>query len=138
MRKMKQSTLKPFLSLPSSSESDEESAYAPSPQKSALKLPEMWTRVRSRDTLSHQRITVFDIDNDLDKDKVLKRVREGAVREQGSFLFDPDEWKGRDDELTIKKSELSEDQLRDYARIATEVRQNFMGRAEAGSEESKG
>ena len=47
--KAKQSTLKAFLNLSSDSGSDEESQYVPSPQKSVLKIPEMWTRVKSRE-----------------------------------------------------------------------------------------
>ena len=97
----------------------------------------MWTRVRSRDLLSHQRITVFDIEKDLETDKVLKRVREGAARERGTFLFDPDSWKGRDEELKFDEHQLAVDELRDYARVATEVRQKFKERAEVHSEGSK-
>ena len=59
--------------------------------------------------MSHQRITAFDIEKDLETDKVLKAVRTGATRENGEFLFDPDLWKGKSDELTIDKSKLSED-----------------------------
>ena len=97
----------------------------------------MWTRVRSRDLLSHQRITVFDIEKDLETDKVLKRVREGAVREQGTFLFDPDSWKGRDEELKLDSHKLAAEELRDYARIATDVRKKFKERAETHSEGNK-
>ena len=43
---------------------------------------------------------------------MLKRVREGAVREQGNFLFDPDSWKGKDEELKFDKFKLSNDDLR--------------------------
>lgn len=75
--------------------------------------------------MSHQRITVFDIEKDLDTDKVLKAVRTGSIRDGGEILFDPDLWKGKDDELTIDGSKLPEDELRTYAKIATEVRQKF-------------
>ena len=98
----KQLTLKSFLALSSSSEEAEESQYTPSPQKSANKLPETWTRVVSRESMSHGKITVFDIEKDLEADKVLQRVRSGAIREPGTLLFDPDEWKGRGDELKFQ------------------------------------
>ena len=75
--------------------------------------------------MSHQRITVFDIEKDLEKDKVLKAVRAGSNRESGEVIFDPDEWKGRSDELTIEQSKLSEGELWKYALMATEVRQKF-------------
>ena len=127
----KQTTLKSFLQLSSDSEPDDISQYTPSPQKSALKIPDQWTRIRSRESMSHGKITVFDIEKDLEADKVLKRVRLGATREQGSFLFDPDLWKGREDELKLEQCKLSEDELRNYARIATSVRKKLKERAEA-------
>ncbi len=133
----KQTTLKGFLQLDSDSEHEEVSVYTPSPQKGATKLPEMWTRVVSRDLMSHQRITVFDIEKDLNSDKVLKAVRSGAARESGEFVFDPDEWKGKSDELKIADHTLSEEQLRLYAGIATEVRRKFQEKADAALDEGK-
>ena len=97
----------------------------------------MWTRVKSRDEICHQRITVFDIEKDLTSDKVLKRVREGATREHGAFLFDPDSWKGRNDELKLDQCKLVEDELRSYAVIATEIRQKLKAKAEFLAEENK-
>ena len=107
--KAKQSTLKAFLNLSSASESDEESQYAPSPQKSVLKLPEMWTRVKSREAMCHSRVTVFDIEKDLDKDRVLKTVRAGAARGTNEMLFDPETWKGREKQLTKQEAALPPD-----------------------------
>ena len=127
--KQKQTTLKAFLSLSSSSQSEEESEYTPSPKKSALKLPEMWTRVVSRYQTTHQRITVFDIEKDIETDKVHKQIRAGSFRENDAFLFDPDEWKGRDDELKFDRHRLSEAKLREYATLATGIRQRFTDRA---------
>ena len=75
--------------------------------------------------MSHHRITVFDIEKDLASDKVLQRVRSGAIQQSGVLLFDPDEWKGRSDELKFEKCTLSEDKLRSYAIIATEIRKKF-------------
>ena len=99
--KTKQTTLNRYLNLSSDSEPDEESVYHPTPQKSVLKVPDQWTRVKSRESLSHGKISVFDIEKDLEADKVLKIVRKGAVREQGSILFDPDSYKGRNEELKL-------------------------------------
>ena len=42
-----QTTLNAFLQLSSDSEPDNESEYHPTPQKSALKVPDQWTRVKS-------------------------------------------------------------------------------------------
>ena len=41
------------------------------------------------------------------------------------FLFDPVEWKGRDSDLKFNKSKLTEDRLRQYAAIATDIRYKF-------------
>ena len=81
--------------------------------------------------MTHDPIKVFDIEKDLEVDKVLKQVRKGATREQGAILFDPDAWKGRDEELKIDKCKLSEEELRNYARVATEIRQELKVRAES-------
>ena len=136
--KPKQTTLKAFLQLSSSSESDEESQYTPSPHKAVTKIPEMWTRVKNRDQMSHQRISAFDIEKDLDTDKVLKAVRTGSTRDNGEILFDPDLWKGKDAELTIDKCKLPEDELRAYAILATEIRQKFQDKVDDSIEERKG
>ena len=45
---MKQTNLKSFLSIMSPVQSESDSEYSPSPKKSDLKLPEMWTRIKSR------------------------------------------------------------------------------------------
>jgi len=129
--KKKQTTLSAFLNLDSESESSEESQYHPSPQKSVLKLPEMWTRVKPRHEMSHSRVKVFDIDADLEKDKVLKQVRAGAVRGTNEVLFDPDEYKGRDDELTKERQALKPETLLHYARLATKSRAYFTAQATA-------
>lgn len=129
--KTKQSTLKNFLDLESDSDSEEVSVYTPTPQKAATKLPEMWTRVKNREQMPHQRITAFDIEKDLDTDKVLKAVRKGSTRQNGDFLFDPDLWKGKTEELTIDNYKLSEDELRLYGKTATEIRQRFKDKADA-------
>ena len=45
-------------------------------------------------------------------------------------MFDPDAWKGRDEELKFDQCALSKDELRKYARIATDVRKVFKSNAE--------
>ena len=86
----------------------------------------------------HDSTRVFDIEKDLDADRVLKQVRKGAVREQGAILFDPDAWKGRDEELKMDKCKLSEDELRNYAKVATEIRQMLKVKAESSRENGRG
>ena len=77
---VKQTTLDDFLAPSSESEDDEVGGPHPSLQKPSQKLPEMWSRVRSREQMPHERITVFDIEKDLAQDKVFKAVRETASR----------------------------------------------------------
>ena len=79
----------------------------------------------------HDPIRVFDLEKDLATDKELQRVRKAANREPAPILFDPDEFKGRSDELVFDKCRLSEDELRKYAKIATEIRQKLKSKAEA-------
>ena len=43
-------------------------------------IPDIWTRVKSRDLMSHERIAAFDIAKDLETDKVLKQVRTGSTK----------------------------------------------------------
>ena len=40
---------------------------------------------------------------------MLKAVRAGSTRENGVFLFDPDLWKGKSDELKIAECKLPEE-----------------------------
>ena len=116
---IKQTTLARFLNLPSASDSSDESAYSPSEEIRSKAIPSQWTRVRSRAQMSGKRVTVFDIQKDLDVDKALKAVRKGAVRKDGELLFDPDEWKGRSEELTIEHCGLQPDALREHAVLAS-------------------
>ena len=81
----------------------------------------MWTRVKNRDEM-HRRITVFDIEKDLASDNSLKAVQRMSTRKLGEVLFDPDEWKGKGDDLTIEYHKLSSGQLLNYAKLATKVR----------------
>ena len=78
--------------------------------------------------MSHSRVTVFDIEKDLDKDRVLKTVRAGAARGTNEMLFDPETWKGRENELTKEQAALTPDQLYHYAKVATEARKDFSER----------
>ena len=47
------------------------------------------------------RVTIYDIQKDLESDKVLKTIRRSSARESSELVFDPDVWKGRKDELTF-------------------------------------
>ena len=72
---MKQTKLDAFLSSQHSQDSDSDSEFVPSPKKSSRKLPEVWTRVKPRHLSVSERVTVFNIENDLDRDRILQQVR---------------------------------------------------------------
>jgi len=91
----------------------------------------MWTRVKGREEMSHSRVTVFDIDKDLEKDRVLKTVRAGAARGTNEMLFDPETFKGQEHALTKDQQRLPHDQLYHYAKVATQARQHFSEKAAA-------
>ena len=123
--KLKQTTLKKFLPRESDSDSSEMSVYTPSPQKGAPKIPEQWTRVVNREQMSYDKIWIWNIEKDLADDRVRKTVRARTTIDEGDILFDPDLWKGKFDELKISANKLSEDGLRSYAMLATEIRRKF-------------
>ena len=115
----------------SSSDEEDLSVYEPSKKKSLFDRPMHWTRVRAVEGASTKRVTVFNVEDDLQADKALQQVRKGAVRELGQMLFDPDEFKGTEDQLTMADHRLSSDQLLEYAKMATAIRRDLISRAEA-------
>ena len=124
--------------MESDSEDSYESEYTPSPKKSANAVPDQWTRVKNVAEMIDKRVTIFDIEKDLNADKVLKAVRAGSAREHGAVLFDPDEWKGKSEELKIQQHALPESKLREYAMLATKLRRQLQTKAdEAAAEEEK-
>ena len=89
--------------------SDEESNYVPSKSKSLFSEPKSWTRVRNLAQALKQRVTIFDVEKDLMSDKSLKQIRKDFSREPIPFIFDPETFRGSDDELTIKRYSLTRD-----------------------------
>ena len=64
-----QTSIKSFLSIDHEDSSDGDSVYTPTPQKSALKIPDQWTRVMPLAEASQGRIRIFDITKDLETDR---------------------------------------------------------------------
>ena len=64
-------------------------------------------------------------------------VRKGSTNDEGDVIFDPAEWKGKSDSLTIDQHKLTNDKLMSYAAIATNLRRNFGMKASSLTEESK-
>jgi hypothetical protein len=49
-----------------------------------------WTRVKEVDAAVGQRISIWDVEADINLDKTLKQIRKGAVRDLGAIIFDPE------------------------------------------------
>ena len=63
--------------------------------------PMYWTRVKNVEQAVNQRVTIFDVEEDLQAEKNLKQIRKGSVRNLGTILFDPETFKDLTDQLTI-------------------------------------
>jgi len=74
----------------------------------------------------------------LDSDKVLKTVRRNSARVLSELVFDPDSWKGRSDKLTFENERLSEGRLREYAKLASEVRKRLQEKIESAKRSEQG
>ena len=67
-----QTNLKSFLNREQDESSDGDSGYTPTPKKQTLKDLELWTRVTDSYRRQNGRVTTFDIDVDIEKDKSLQ------------------------------------------------------------------
>ena len=59
--------------------------------------PMYWTRVKRVTDAVNQRMTVYDVEQDMMMDKSLKQVRRDSVREVASLFFDPETYKSMQD-----------------------------------------
>ena len=55
-----------------------------------------WTRVKLLEQAVSQRVTIFDVEQDLLTDRNLKQIRKDSVHDAAALLFDPEAFK--DDE----------------------------------------
>ena len=51
-------------------------------------------------------MTIFDVEVDMMTDKSLKQVRKDSVRESAPLLFDPETFKGIEDQLTTENHRI--------------------------------
>jgi hypothetical protein len=63
----------------SSSDSEDASEYVSSKDKAMYPTPMAWTRVKDIKAAVNQRVTIFDVEEDLNADKTLKQIRKSAV-----------------------------------------------------------
>ena len=79
--------------------SDDGSVYLPSKSKRIYETPMSWTRVKLLEQAVNQRVTIFDVEQDLQTDRNLKQIRKNSVRDAATLLFDPEAFK--DDECAL-------------------------------------
>ena len=70
-----------------------------------------WTRVMRMEQINADEISVFNIDADVHGDKSIDQVRNNPSEIRSQLLFDPEEYKGRQDELTIALQTLTKEEL---------------------------
>ena len=87
--------------------------------------PLQWTRVKSMSQMQNQRLTLYDGDKDLVWDKNLKTIRKEASKNDGEFIFDPESLKKDSITFTEDEHRLSQDELRTFGMLATELRAKF-------------
>ena len=90
-----------------------------------------WTRVRDVEVPATQHLQIFDVGADLSTEKSLKQVRKGAVRELGSILFDPEEYKDTNTQFSLESHKLDENELRRYAEMTSHIRRDISQRVSA-------
>ena len=102
---MKQAILNNFFKRKANSEhdsdssSDHDSLYLPSKSKRMYETPMSWTRVKNLEQAVNQRVTIFDVEQDLHTDRNLKQIRKDSVHDTATLLFDPEAFK--DDECAL-------------------------------------
>ena len=88
-----------------------------------------WTRVKLLEQAVNQRVTIFDVEQDLQTDRNLKQIRKDSVRDAATLLFDPEAFKDDECALTFTVHKLDQQQLHGYARTATKIRSSLSERA---------
>ena len=117
---------------------DQESVYVPSKSKRMYEQPMAWTRVKEVHLAATQRLTIWDVEQDILADKRLKQVRSVAVRDPRELLFDPESFREMSEELTIARHTLSREQLLEYGKVATRIRHLISHKHDSPKEEIKG
>ena len=85
------------------------------------KTPVFWTQVVQVKEPHPEPIPIFDVEKDLQMDRLNQTIRQGAVREPQPFLFEPDDYKGTRSELTVANYRLSQAELLEHAKVTTAI-----------------
>ena len=68
---------------------------------------------------------VFDASKDLKFDKNVKALRSELTHNRGMFAFDPTDFNGQSQGFTIEGYRLTEEGLKEYGKLATQLRRRF-------------
>ena len=109
-------------------ESSESSGDERSAERSLRNL--RWTRVLTLESMLADNAPVFNIDLDVQSDSNIELVKKQLGSESSQLLFDPDEYRGNGEELTVLRQTLSEEELLRYAQMASRLRRQFVDKAE--------
>ena len=77
----------------------DESEYVPDNRNKKYKHPMYWSRVLDVHEVNNRGIRAFDVEDDLNNDKAMKRITKHASRETTDFLFDPNDYDEQDVQL---------------------------------------
>lgn len=80
---------------------------------------------------------VFDVEQDLKKDKNLIKIRKNIEHDVSDFLFDPNAYTEQSNDLTIDNYILHEDELLEYARMCSRIRRRITDETKDDIEEEK-
>ena len=119
-----------FIHGASSGSSSDSDTFIPDDEEQKLRQNSDWTRVRSRDQFAEGPVTCFNLWEDL---KVLLSVKVPAIapeQRERLVLFDPEVYKGREQELMAEAPIPSMEQLLEYGKMVTEVRASINSRAQ--------
>ena len=100
---------------------DDMCVYDHSNQRQKYSTPMYWTRVLLVDAAAIDTIEVKDVEADIIADKTMQQIRRSAVRETGTLIFDPEEFKHRQQPLTIANYQLTPAQLLKFGKQATRI-----------------
>ena len=105
----------------SESSSGSDSSFELSKKKRKFQVPMSWVREVYRD--SGRNVTLFDIDEDLKQDRIVKSIRKGISRDSNSFLFDPTTFATEEDNLKMEIYRLQPDELTKHAQLCNTIRE---------------
>ena len=96
-----------------------------------------WTQVVQVKEPLPEPIPVFDLEKDLQKDRMNQAIRMSVAREILPFLFEPDDFKANRSEMTAANYQLSQAELLEQAKAATAIMRAISERVHNLTEEGK-